>query len=213
MTKEQVQKRINEVRDEIEKLREEEATLEKELDEVITDENTESLLNEINDVNEQNSMRVRLYEDTRTTPIMDEFYNSDKRFLVFEGIFSVGKDWTRVSLVVAKGRRNVNLIDSKLTMTDLKKHSGTIVGERFLNGYPETSRFYSLAEEMLKAAPKLENELKVPFETPIRLGGQTYANQTGYGSTYEGTYQVTQGTLYGETTGFYIIGIIAYITH
>ena len=213
MTKEQVQKRLREVRDEIEKLKEEETILENKLDEIVTDENTQSLLNEINDVNDQNSMKVKLYEDTRTTPIMDKFYNSDKRFLVFEGIFSVGKNWTKVSLVVAKGRRDVNLIDSKLTMTDLKKHSGTIVGERFLKGYPETSRFYSLAKEMLKAAPKLEKELKVPFETPIRLGGQTFANQTGYGSIYEGDYQVTQGTLYGETTGFYIIGIIAYTTH
>ena len=48
----------------------------------------------------------------------------------------------------------------------------------------------------------------IAFDLPIRLRGQTYANQTGFGSEYNGDELVYQGTLYGETTDFYIIGLI-----
>lgn len=209
MTKEDVQRKIDVVRGEIERLQEEERSLKKELRKIIVDENTQLLLGEVYEADSNNSMYVRLHEGTRTTPIMDQFYNSDKRFLIFDRIFSVGENWTRVSLVVTKGRRDVHMIDSKLTMTDLKKHAGMTVSKTYLETHSKTSRFYSLAQEMLTASSKLKaDRSKVSFETPIRLGGQIYANQTGYGSTYEGTFQVSQGTLYGETTGFNVIGII-----
>ena len=209
MTKEEIENRIKEIGGEIKHLSEEADELQKKLKEIVNNENTESLLNEINDVNYNNSMTVRLYSDTRTTPIMDEFFNSDKKFLIFENIFTLDKKWTKISLVVTKGCKNVNVIDSQLTMTNLKSESGSTLGEYRLKTLSETSRFFPLVKEILTASTKItDKQTKAPFEIPIRLGGQTFANQTGYGSTYEGTYQVTQGTLYGDTTSFYIIGII-----
>lgn len=43
---------------------------------------------------------------------------------------------------------------------------------------------------------------------PCHLGGQTFMNQTGYGSENEGDMLVHEGTLYGEVTDFQIIGVI-----
>jgi hypothetical protein len=92
-------------------------------------------------------------------------------------------------------------------MTDLKKSAGPLIP---FNYYPESSRMYTLAKAMSIAGEKISDSEKIiPFEQPIRLGGQTYANQTGFGSEYNGDSLVTQGTLYGETTSFCIIGIIA----
>lgn len=48
----------------------------------------------------------------------------------------------------------------------------------------------------------------VPFEKPCILGGQTNRNRIGYGWEYNGSDLVYEGTLYGETTKFLIIGVI-----
>lgn len=208
MTKEQIQSEIDRIHEEILRLTEQENYLKKELHSAITDENTLALLNETMDVDDENSMAVSLNEYTKTTPIMDEFWNSQKRFLVFKNIFSIGKSWTRSSLIVVRARNGCKARGLNLTMTELKKRAGIVMTDDYIKRVPENSRFYALASELSIAAQKITPDSEfIPFESPVRLGGQTFANQTGYGSIYEGTYQISQGTLYGETTGFYIIGI------
>ena len=218
MTEEKIRDRIDEINKEIEllhvkedALQEELSKLQEELDTIEVNKNQTALLNEIFTVEPNNSMVVHLYKDTKTTPIMDEFQQSDKSFLVFDKIFSIGKNWTKVSLVVVKDRWNTYCINSGLTMTDLKKESGRVIREGYTNHNRESDRFFTLANELERASTKMtDNNSRIPFDNPIRLGGQTYANQSGYGSYYEGEFQVTQGTLYGETTGFIIIGIITH---
>lgn len=46
------------------------------------------------------------------------------------------------------------------------------------------------------------------FKVPFEIGGQTYKDQTGYGSYYEGDDCIYEGTYYGQTTSFYVVGII-----
>ena len=55
---------------------------------------------------------------------------------------------------------------------------------------------------------KIKEGARIPFTMPCHLGGQTFMNQTGYGSEYEGDMLVHEGTLYGEVTDFQIIGVI-----
>lgn len=208
MTKEKIQSRITEIHNEIKCLQSEEKELRNKLKEIVTLENTKLILSSINDVTGENSMVIRLYSDTRTTPIMENFYNSDRKYLIFDRIFSIGNNFSKVSLIITKATKNVAFVNSGLTMTDLKKHSNIYVTEGFLSSCPDTARFYTLAKELIIASKKITDNTRIQFENLIRLGGQTYSNQTGYGSTYEGTHQLTQGTLYGDTTTFYIIGII-----
>ena len=164
----------------------------------------------VTSVNKENSIKVRLYHDTRTTPIMDEFYHSDKDFLVFERAFTIGKNWTTVSLIVSKRIPiNVSVLDNGMTMTDLKKYIGMVVTDSYFENMKETRRLYPLFKELIGVSKSTsESETRVGFECPVRLGGQTYDDQTGFGSEYHGSYEVIHGKQYGETTGFFVIGIM-----
>lgn len=169
------------------------------------------LLNELNAVSPDNSMHIKLSSDTKTTPIMDKYYFSDKKYLIIDRAFHVGKNWTSVSLVIMRAQDLlIGNVNGRMTMTDLKKFVGTSVGEYLLDAYKISDRRYDLIKELLIASSYINNAGDaVPFEKPVRLGGQTYANQTGYGSEYNGDDLVYQGTLYGETTGFCIIGVLS----
>lgn len=209
MTKSELEKKIKMLQEQINSLKKDLMETEEQYYDLVYTENTASYLESIYSVSPENSINEHLYSDTKTTPIMDSFYCSKKDFLIFKSLFFVDVDfppyWQYVSIVVRKSPRSkIRLIDSGLTMTDLKKESGWAT----LKYCSESRRVYPLIKEIVTAATKLSETNKiVPFEHIIRLGGQTYANQTGFGSEYNGEELVHQGTLYGETTGFYIIGI------
>ena len=127
---------------------------------------------------------------------MDDFDNSDKKYLIFDRFILIHTKLHKMvwaSLVVTRSLYLNFEEDDGLTMTDLKKKHGTI-------GYYNTPfwprRLSSLCKALIKAANKMtDTEKIVAFDFPIRLGGQTYANQTGYGSEYSGAELVYQGTL------------------
>ena len=218
MTKKEAEQRLKEIQDEIIKLQEEITDLQDEesrllqlIDELTTAEKNRKFLVSPKSISEETSMHVRLYSDTRTTPIMDEFYYSDKEYLIFDNIFYVRTDpsafWRGISLIVCgRLRYEITTIDDGLTMTDLKKVSASHIYEGV---FKDSKRLYSLEREILNATPKLTKARKIiVFGRPICLGGQIFENQTGFGSEYDGPYLVHQGTLYGEITSFYIIGMV-----
>lgn len=55
---------------------------------------------------------------------------------------------------------------------------------------------------------RIKTGAQLAFEYPCLLGGQTFDNQTGFGSEFYGNELISEGTLYGETTDFIIIGVI-----
>lgn len=210
MNKKEAEKQLKEVQKEITRLQKKADKLSCMIREMETMEITTQFVNSITTVSDKNSMHVRLERNSKTTPIMDSFWKSDKTFLVFDRLFWVvvfpqGILW-RISLVIRKGWAPISIIDDGLTMSDLKMHAGLGIEP---NQYWESGRVCSLAKEVLNAGPKMkEPNQAIAFDLPIRLRGQTYANQTGFGSEYNGDELVYQGTLYGETTDFYIIGLI-----
>lgn len=172
-------------------------------------ESTLSTLKEVFTVNRESSMIVHLYRDTRSTPIISSFDSSEKDYLVFENAFSIGPKWEHVSLVVVKHRPFLLPIYSGFTMTNLKRIVGTVIGDYYLEFQKKTSRQYPLVKELVDAGNVISATVKrIAFEQPIRLGGQTYEDQTGFGSEYHGPYMVKQGKEYGEDHGFYIIGVV-----
>ena len=158
-------------------------------------------LKPIFDLSDKNAMKVNLFNDTRTTPIMDEFYHSDKLFLIFMNMYHLNHK--RISLVVTKGQIDVNYT---LTMTDLKKSRSTSLSNYVLNN--KNDRMYPLFLELLNLpSEKLISGNQLQFQKPCLLGGQTFSDQTGFGSEYHGIDLVYQKE-YGETTKFLIVGII-----
>jgi hypothetical protein len=153
----------------------------------------------MNTMKKENIMECYLLSDTATTPLMDKFYNDkDKDFLVLKGVF-YGKD-----LVITKKCRNVTVAEvSAPTMTELK---------RFQSSRKTPDRMRPLVEIINQYRnSELKIGDKVQFDVPLPLGGQTYANQTGYGWEWDWSYgygSYTEGTYYGEVTTFLIIGFI-----
>ena len=162
----------------------------------------------VSKINKENSMVESLYEYTKTTPIMDAFASSDKEFLVFRNIFRLAPSWKYVSLIVTKSRGGVKYAHSNLTMTDLKKASGTHISRNLVDYMPESDRLYPLYLELTRVGKKAAMmEGPIRFDKPCLLGGQTYRDQTGFGWEYCGEELVHRGREYGETTKFMIIGI------
>ena len=174
---------------------------------------THSLLNSIFEINQDNAIYCTLSSNTKTTPIIDSFYHSEMPYLVFENMFELVNDtgFAKVSLVISKSHVGVKYHNSGLTMTDLKKVSQSYFFKSTLDFSQPESRKYPLYQELdtINKRMQLGEKAKAfPFQMPCLLGGQTYSNQSGYGSAYYGDDLVYEGTLYGETTKFLIIGVI-----
>ena len=114
--------------------------------------------------------------------------------------------------MVIKSKSGVNFFDSGLTMTDLKKSCSTSITEssiaRFKNS--DKTRVFPLLVDLFNLHLDdyaSDDRNRIPLKMPILLGGQISSNQTGYGWEYYGEELTYQGTAYGETTKFLIIGI------
>lgn len=204
--KEEKTKRLSELQSKLEdknktQLQDESNLLEKEIQDKETE--IQNIIDEdfksfIDTMTEENTMTCYLSSDTSTTPIMDGFYNDkDKDFLVLRGIFA-GKD-----LVITKKNRSVTVANiPSPTMTELKTFRPSRIPDRMR---PLWDKIHQYDNSKLKVGQKVQ------FDVPLPLGGQTYANQTGYGWEWDwsdGFGSYTEGTYYGEVTTFLIIGFI-----
>jgi hypothetical protein len=130
---------------------------------------------------------------------MDEFYHSEREFLILERVFSISSNWIHLSLIITKSKRRVRYDYNGLTITNLKQVVGTVISENSIGYYPETSRKYPLYRELINIGKgKLNSGEKIPFQIPCLIGGQTFENQIGYGSEYCGEDLVYEGKKYGE---------------
>ncbi len=205
----QIDEQIEELEKELESLADERYEYEQELMKVERTEKTVALLNSIFEITDENTQSQRLFHNTATTPIIDKFANSDKRFLVFTRAFCLSPVWKHVSLVIAKSSLGINYDNNGLVLTDLKKAVGDTVSEYSYYFLHDSSRLFPLYRELITVAKKTpaKGEI-VPFERVCLIGGQTYDDQTGFGSEYCGSDLVYEGKEYGETTKFVIIGVI-----
>lgn len=185
-------------------------------------ENTAKLLKSGYTLSEDNSITEQLCSNTRTTPIMDEFSNSEKQFLVLDSQFYIQHPsweylYIPISLVVAKmpdgpnyiGETNqVNYTGTRLTMSNLKSKARMHISSESLERIPDDDRAYELYQEIFSIKKR---DISVggyfPFNKPFELGGQTYEEQSGFGWEYSGRYLVREGRQYGETKKFLMIGI------
>lgn len=192
---------IEELEAKLGELQDEKAALSEQIRELDMAEEASRFTKTVSKINKENSMVESLYEYTKTTPIMDAFASSDKEFLVFRNIFRLAPSWKYVSLIMAKSRGGVKYAHSNLTMTDLKKASGTHISRNLVDYMPESDRLYPLYLELTRVGKKAAMmEGPIRFDKPCLLGGQTYRDQTGFGWEYCGEELVHRGREYGETT-------------
>jgi hypothetical protein len=155
----------------------------------------------------------------KTTPIMDAFYHSKDPFLVLRHIHYFIKNdpyWGAVvDLIIAKSVDCPEVNKSCPTLTEIKtvtNMSGVFyIDELEKVIYYAPQRMEALITEIYSLLRNMESPKHgdmIAFKVPFEIGGQTYRDQTGYGSYYDGDVCLYEGTYYGQTTSFYVVGII-----
>lgn len=213
---EQIEVQLATLREEIDKLEEKESylqslqdQLENEIDAIAASEETQRILDSIHDITAENAMYISLDSDTKTTPVMEKFYQSNKSFLIFSKLFHLMGNSNSISLVVKKDHPDVNRHNSDLTMTNIKEVANTYITSSSTKYLKESSRRYHLYKELEKICQKSpQRGERIPFDLPCKLRGQTFKDQRGYGSRYCGEDLIHPGTEYGATTNFLIIGAL-----
>lgn len=206
----QLDKDIQQQQEAIKELENERDKLKSKISEIDRQAKTEMFLGCAHELTDENSRKVWLNSSTGTTRVMDSFNNSDKQFLVFRNMFAYKQKKKWVSLVVVRKEPGISYINTRLTMTDLKKECRTYISKQRINRIGKNSRIYPLLLELynLPIDALTPEKSILSFEKPCLLGGQTYSDRTGYGWEYHGGNLVYVGTEYGETTKFLIIGAI-----
>lgn len=152
----------------------------------------------------------------KSIDLMDEFVDGDYEFMELKNWFGVIDSHDRgfsvydntgrmqVSLIVAKDRLNneVPLCEHDPTMTELRqmKHHHIYLDRN----YPQDSISYSIKI----ACQKWEKDVFTQLPMEICLRAQTSYNRMDYGCEWLGGGDWEEKTMYGETTDFFIVGII-----
>ena len=165
--------------------------------------------NAIYSLNKDNTLYKVLNGNTKTTPIMDEFYYSDKKFLVFYDVllyyFECFYDVHFILTKYVKDLKTANI--NPPTLTELKRSSGkAVISNQFPDRMlPVINHIQAICNQN---NPNDQEKIIIPFDTPFPIGGQTFNDQEGYGCEWIGGGDYIEGTLYGQTTSFLIGGII-----
>ena len=175
--------------------------------------------------NLENSYRVTIDKTSRTVQILDDFGSSDKQFLLLhftglhinrtseESIYNwIRYEYAKVYLIVVAKAPSVEIEHSGPTMTEIK----TELGVRVYYSCPK--RLIPLQTEIESIFAKIDNLISfsklrnagfdvIPFTKAYEIGGQNSSNRTGYGSTWYGGECYEEGTLYGEVSSYYAVGL------
>lgn len=152
----------------------------------------------------------------KSIELMDEFVDGEYDFLELKNWFSVTDSRNRgfsvydnsgrmqISLIVSKERINPQtpLCEYEPTMTELRQMKSHHI---FLDHeYDKESMSYSIRI----ACEKWKKDEFIPLPIDICLRAQTSYNRMDYGCEWLGGGDWEEKTMYGETTDFFIVGII-----
>ena len=175
----------------------------KQLDKLINDELCKKSLT----VNNNNSYFASVKKTTSTTPIITAYCKSDKEFMVLNAGMRL-PEYKKFSYIIVRSNKTIVGVQENVpTMSELKS-----VADKSISGV-NIPRMQYLKKHIIDAASnykKLTPNLIIPLSEPCPLGGQSDFNQQGYGWEWDWSYGIgdyTEGTYYGEMTGFSVIGI------
>lgn len=215
--------RIEQIEKEIELLKAEKEKLLQDEKENLLMQNWKDLQNKIINLNDNQISFDYLDNTVKTIPLFDDFCNQEKEFLSlyftnfsywYNDLIFTLEARTLVSLILIKHWKSIKRIPRTLTISELKKYS-----------HQETNKATSYNNNSLKTlfqeingTPRLEfeesmknngffNKKYYALSNPISIGAQISKNRQGYGNIYNGETLVYEGTKYGETTEFLIVGI------
>ena len=223
----EIENEIKQLENQIEILKTEKRQIEIEEYNKILLQNWQKLQNEISNIQDNQIYSAKLTKQTKTVALFDNFYKQREPYLKLEltefeykkeatCFFGISSHYisyySPVSLIIIKQWDAIRRTSRTLTISELKKYSHTS-----LNHTPDNNELRRLFEE-INGIPKQEFEMDIkntgvfkrkyyPLSKPISLGAQISSNREGYGNQYCGEELVYEGTKYGETTEFLIVGI------
>lgn len=175
----------------------------KELDKLLND----ALCKKSLTVNNKNTYYASVRKTTSTTPIITEYCKSDKEFMVLNARMRL-PEYKQFSYIIVRSNKTIVGVQENVpTMSEIKS-----VADKAISGV-SIPRMQYLKEHIIAAASQCKNltpNLIIPLSEPCPIGGQSDFNQTGYGWEWDWSYGIgdyTEGTYYGEMTGFSVIGI------
>ena len=185
---------------------------------------------------------IVLEPTTKTIPIFDKFTNSKSPYMLIKNYgflrtkvgtvkrkelnwffgSSVSKTYNSYkgadySLILCKSWKRIDYISSDITATHLKQEwriSPENPPKYFVLRvlWEEIKKIvFTKYEAIVKNGKDITNRF-LPFTKPIMIGAQTSKNREGYGNQYCGEELVYEGTKYGETTNFLIVGCFIHKT-
>ena len=156
-------------------------------------------------------LKTRVYKDSRTVKIMEEFESQDdnlkKKYSSLElcDIFCIKyrRKLYWVSLIIQRKPKGQKCTQSSLTFTDLKKLLDQVFTLADEGSYKIVSELF---KEIKRNWQCESNDIEVVFPIPVQFNAQNSSNRSGYGNRYCGEELVYEGTLYGETTDYMFVG-------
>lgn len=159
------------------------------------------------DATNKNSYYAILKKNTATTPIITEYCKSDKKYMILDAKMQLPGLKKFSYIVVRSNKTIIGTQENIPTMSELKS-----VAEKPITGVT-IPRMQYLKEHILsviKNQKSISPNSIIPLEESCPIGGQSDFNQCGYGWEWDWSYGIgdyTEGTYYGEMTGFMVIGI------
>lgn len=214
--------RIDEIEKQIELLNAEKQKLLQEKKENLLVQNWKDLQNKITNLTDNQILFEYLNNTTKTIHLFDKFNNQKKEFLSLgfthfsywtKGILAPWKEYVPVSLILIKHWNAIRRIARTLTISELKKYS-----QQEASSVTSHNKSLKTLFEEINGTPRIEFEESMKntgyfkqkyyaLSNPISIGAQLSKNREGYGNIYNGEKLVYEGTKYGETTEFLIVGI------
>lgn len=166
-------------------------------------------------------LHIKLFDTSRTLRLMDEFEGiGEKNKIIYDRLViynenllgSLGEHKVfNYALVVERGMSQECV--GSITMTDFKNS--------YLNPFVYVTKSDNSERILLKE--HIENEVTESvyneyvdsgnayfFSKPYKLKAQNSRNRSGYGNIYNGDILIYEGTKYGETSGYLIVGVYIY---
>lgn len=159
------------------------------------------------DATNKNSYYAILKKNTATTPIITDYCKSDKKYMILDAKMQLPGLKKFSYIIVRSNKTIIGTQENIPTMSELKS-----VAEKSIAGVT-IPRMQYLKEHILSVIKKQKSISPtsiIPLEESCQIGGQSDFNQCGYGWEWDWSYGIgdyTEGTYYGEMTGFIVIGI------
>lgn len=166
-------------------------------------------------------LRIKLFDTSRTLKLMDEFEGiGEDNKIIYDRLVIYNQNLLghlgehkvfNYALIVERGKSQEAV--GSITMTDFKSS--------YLNPFIYVTKSEDAKITILKE--HIENEVTESvyneyvdsgnayiFSAPYKLKAQNSRNRSGYGNIYNGDILVYEGTKYGETSSYLIVGVYIY---